>query len=101
MMGNILDRLMRALGWIPASEAGDLIEVDAELRSLVSEEDLAQARRLSLAAAKAGILTPDELEVLIGRGMSSELARVRELEWAKGKTVDEIDDRIAAVWDTV
>ncbi len=90
--------LLRAIGWIPVSEVVQRDSFEAELSAITPDPVVRQGvREVALTAAKVGMVSADEFARLIQLGMSQTIVRVRDLEWAKGKTPSEINERIASI----
>lgn len=99
-MGEWLIRVMRSLGWMPVSEAAQVDSFETQLQALgTSAEQREEYRQMVLAAAKAGLVSSDEFAQALSRGMSLMAVRMRDLDWARGKSDEEIDRRRAEIWD--
>lgn len=90
--------LLRALGWVHVNEVVQQDSFETELSAITPDPVVREeVRQVALTAAKVGMVSADEFARLIQLGMSLTIVRARDLEWAKGKTPLEIDERIASI----
>lgn len=97
-MSAIAAWLLRTLGLAPVSEVVQRDSFETELYAITPDPVVREeVRQVALTAAKVGMASADEFARLIQLGMSLTIVRVRDLEWAKGKTPSEISERIASI----
>lgn len=99
-MNGLLERILRACGWVPAATAAREADFETELRALGgSEAQLEQWRQIALTSAKVGLVSSEEFATVVARGMTATTTRMRDLNWARGKDDDQISRRIQEIWD--
>jgi hypothetical protein len=99
-MGEWLIRVMRSLGWMPVPEAVQVDSFETQLQALeTSAEQREEYRQMVLTAAKAGLVSADEFARVLSQGMSLMAVRMSDLDWARGRSDEEIDRRRSEIWD--
>ncbi len=99
-MRALVERFLRAAGWMPVAEAVEQSDFEEQLRFVTSTpEQRAELRTVAIEAGKLGMTSADDAVQAICRGMSSPFVRIRDLQWAKSATPANIDRRIAEIWN--